>query len=245
MKRVMLTTLVIVLAAAGPNIFPAAQAGFSTMKSMAEFVLLPTVAALIALTIYFRKSQPALHRAVIFGAAAGAVSTLALEAVRLTGFHFDFMPGNLPRLMGVLLLDRFAAGPSMASDIAGWTYHFWNGAVFGIIYALLFGTRRRWMSALYGTALGVGFMLSPVVTSLGVGIFGLQFSYGFPVTVILAHLAFGWSLGMLAQRFIGAESSAVLEAVRTCLVPPRLEAARPPTIQQGNLKERPRPVRPW
>jgi len=32
--------------------------------------------------------------------------------------------------MGVLLLDRFALGPSALSDIAGFSYHFWNGAAF-------------------------------------------------------------------------------------------------------------------
>jgi hypothetical protein len=68
------------------------------------------------------------------GMAAGAVATVALEAIRLPGFWLGFMPGNLPRLMGVLLLNQFAAGPSLKSDIAGWAYHFWNGASFGLIY---------------------------------------------------------------------------------------------------------------
>jgi hypothetical protein len=140
------------------------------------------------------------------------LATVPLEAVRFVGFHFDYMPGNLPRLMGVLLLDRFAEGPSTASDIAGWAYHFWNGTSFGIIYAVLLGTRRRWLGALYGLLIGIGFMVSPVVKSLGVGYFGLQFSFGFPVTVTLAHLGSVLALGFLARCFVAGQSSTLSNA---------------------------------
>ena len=147
MKHVMLNALVLGLAAVGPNIFPAALAGHSTMPVLATRLLLPSIVVLFVLVVAVRGSEPELSRGTLLGATAGAIATFALEIVRLIGFHFDYMPGNLPRLMGVLLLDRFAAGPSFASDIAGWTYHFWNGAAFGIIYALAFGTRRRWVGA--------------------------------------------------------------------------------------------------
>jgi hypothetical protein len=32
----------------------------------------------------------------------------------------------------------------------------------------LFGTQRRWVGALYALLIGIGFMVSPVVKSLGV-----------------------------------------------------------------------------
>ncbi len=53
------------------------------------------------------------------------------------------MIGDLPRLMGVLLTDRFMLGPSLVSDILGYAYHFWNGASFGVIFAVLLGRRRH------------------------------------------------------------------------------------------------------
>lgn len=218
MKRMILIAIFLLLAAVGPNIFPAAEAGYGTLSQFAVLLLLPAGAALIVLALAVRR-QPDLWRAVVGGAAAGAVATLALEAVRMTGYHLGYMPGNLPQLMGVLLLNRFALGPSFASDLAGFAYHFWNGASFGIVYALLVGSRRVWAGIVYGLAVGVGFLLSPVVASLGVGFLGLQFSIGFPVTVLLAHAAFGLSLGWLAQRWAGGLPAPWLSAVRACLRP--------------------------
>jgi hypothetical protein len=216
MKRLFYLLLVLSLAAVGPNIFPAAQAGHGDMQLLAVRLLLPSVFALALLAILLRRGQPDLSRIILLGAASGALATISLEVLRLIGFHFDFMPGNLPRLMGVLLLDRFAEGPSLLSDIAGWAYHFWNGAAFGIIYSILFGTRRSWIGAIYGIGLGTGFMLSPVITSLGVGFLGLQFSYGFPITVLSAHLAFGWTLGLLSQEFLGPRASLAMAELRQC-----------------------------
>jgi hypothetical protein len=217
MKRVLLTGIVLALAAVGPNIFPAAQAGYCDLATLATHALLPSIIALAVIALTIRTREPKIWRAIAWGAVAGAAATVPLEIVRLTGFHFGYMPGNLPRLMGVLLLNRFMLGPSMASDVAGWSYHFWNGASFGIIYALLFRTRRRWVGVLYGILIGIGFMLSPVVTSLGVGRFGLQFSYGFPVTVLLAHAAFGLALGWLAKRWVHREPSAAFLAILSCI----------------------------
>jgi hypothetical protein len=158
-------------------------------------------------------SHRAIARAIVLGAAAGALATLPLEAVRLIGFHYGYMTVNLPRLMGVLLLNRFAEGPSLSSDIAGCAYHFWNGASFGILFVALFGARRRWLAAIYGFAIGVGFLLSPVVASLGVGFFGIEFSRGFPVIVLAAHLAFGGTLGLLTRLFIGNTPSPMWNSV--------------------------------
>lgn len=211
-KKLVWVGIALALAAVGPNIFPAAEAGYGNLEQFALWFLLPSIGLLLVLSLALWRREPSLTRAVVLGAAAGALATVALEIVREIGFHTGGMPGDMPELMGVLLLNRFALGPSVASNIAGWAYHFWNGACFGIIYTLIFGTRRRWVAILYGLAVGTGFMLSPVVTALGVGFFGLQYSIGFPVTVYLAHLAFGASLGFLAKRFTSAQPSTLVAA---------------------------------
>ena len=208
--------LVVTLAAAsvGPLVFPAAQAGHGTMSQLATYFLLPAVGLLIVTALLSWKSMSPVGRAIVWGGLAGAIATIGLEVVRLSGFKMGYMPGNLPRLMGVLLLNRFALGPSIASDLAGWAYHFWNGASFGIIYALLLGTSRRWVGLVYGIVVGLGFLVSPVVASLGAGYFGLQFSAGFPITVLTAHAVFGLMLGMLAHRFLSAQRSVIMTELR-------------------------------
>jgi hypothetical protein len=214
LKNALLLLITLGAASVGPLIFPAAQAGHGTMPQMATYFLLPAVAFLFVAALLSRKSVPAVGRSIVLGGLAGAVATIGLEVVRFTGFKMGYMPGNLPRLMGVLLLNRFALGPSSASDLAGWAYHFWNGASFGIIYALLLGTSRRWVGLVYGIVVGLGFLVSPVVLSLGVGYFGFQFSIGLPIIVLTGHAVFGLMLGMLAHRFLSAQRSVIMTELR-------------------------------
>ena len=214
LRNISLLLITLAAASVGPMIFPAAQAGHGTMTESARFFLFPAAVVLFAITLLNWKSAPAIGRFIVWGGLAGAMATLGLEVIRLAGFKMGYMPGNLPRLMGVLLLGRFALGPSLASDLSGWAYHFWNGASFGIIYVLLLGTGRRWVGVSYGIFLGLGFLVSPVVLSLGVGYFGLQFSIGFPITVLTAHAVFGLLLGALARRFLSAEGSLLMTELR-------------------------------
>lgn len=204
MKRLLLIVLLLASASVSPIIFPVAQAGWSSLDVLAKTALLPSIAVMaLTIAVLFGSGDRQLARIAAASLAAGALATVALEAIRLPGFLLGFMPGNLPRLMGVLLLNQFSSGPSMLSDIAGWIYHFWNGACFGLLYVLLLGTRRIWVAVVFGVLLGIGFLLSPVVSSLGVGFLGLNFSAGFPVTVTLAHAAFGGVLGWLLVRKLG------------------------------------------
>jgi hypothetical protein len=217
MKNIIRILVLLAAASVSPLIFPLAESGHSTLDVLAKVAMLPAIALIAAIWgLLYRRDDP-LAKHIAVALAAGAVATIALETVRLPGFWLGFMPGNLPRLMGVLLLNQFATGPTLASDIAGWAYHFWNGASFGLIYVLLFGTCRRWVGTVYGVLLGLGFMLSPVVSALGVGFLGLEFSKGFPVTVTLAHAAFGTILGWLAARWMGFETSPVRAALQVCM----------------------------
>jgi hypothetical protein len=210
----LLAGLTLALASVGPLIFPVAMAGYGTLNVLAKQWLIPSVIGLAIIALIAWKRNPLIARSIAWGGSAGGISTIALEAVRISGFHLGYMPGSLPQLMGVLLLDRFALGPNAASNLAGWAYHFWNGAAFGIIFVLLFGTKRAWAALLYGLALGVGFMVSPVVKSLGIGYFGAEFSIGFPVVVSLAHAAFGIALGLLTRRFLRSQPSALISLIR-------------------------------
>lgn len=202
LKRLFSLLPVLVLASVAPNAFPAAQLGYASLHDLAIYAMLPALAGLALLMAWsWWKGDTLAAQVILVGGMAGAVATLALEAVRYPGFRLGFMPGNLPELMGVLLLDRFVLGPSTASNVAGFAYHFWNGACFGIIFVALERAGlvgRSWIwSAGYGILIGVGFLASPVVESLGVGLFGVNFGWKFAATVLTAHAAFGLALGYL------------------------------------------------
>jgi hypothetical protein len=194
----------VALAAAGvsPNIFPAAQAGMATMSALATSVLIPSAVVLaLVLVGAVLRGHPRLAGRLLAGAAAGVLATLGLEVVRTVSFRFGGMPGDLPRLMGVLLTDRFMLGPSPVSDILGYAYHFWNGASFGVIFAVLLGRRRHPWAAGYGAVIGLGFLASPAVKAMGVGFMAT----GMPtmiVTVLIAHLVYGLILGALLRRWL-------------------------------------------
>ncbi len=199
--EIILSLVVLALAGLAPNLFPAAQAGVAKLSLLGKAVLLPSMALLAGATILAHNlGYQRLVNRTLAGAAAGILATLALELVRASSFHFGGMPGDMPRLLGVLLTDRFMEGPSLTSDLLGWGYHFWNGAVFGIIFAVILGPRPlRWFEV-YGFLIGFGFLVSPAVASLGIGFLGLDMP-AMPLTVILAHVAYSAVLGHLTNRW--------------------------------------------
>jgi hypothetical protein len=194
----------VALAAVGvaPNIFPAAQAGLAKMSVLAAYLLIPSIVVLGAvLAIALFRGHPRLTNRVLVGLAAGVVSTIGLEVVRTVSFRLGGMPGDLPRLMGVLLTDRFMLGPSLASDALGYAYHFWNGACFGIIFTVVLGRSRMLWAVGYGMVIGLGFLASPAVKAMGVGFMGVDMP-AMAVTVVVAHLAYGLILGALVRRWL-------------------------------------------
>ncbi len=213
-KKIVFSLLVLIAAGISPNLFVVAQAGYAKLSDLAVNFLIPSIAVIILIFIinYFTGLKD-LNRQIRNGFTAGIIGTAGLEIVREIGFHFGGMPGDLPKLLGVLLLNQFALGPDTLSNIAGWSYHFWNGAAFGIIYSILFGKGNKLSGIVYGLLIGIGFMMSPAVVAMGVGHFGVDFGIGFPVTVILAHLAFGTLLGWLIFR-LNAGGTSLLNTLK-------------------------------
>jgi hypothetical protein len=199
--KIVFCLLVLLAASVSPNLFVVSQAGYALLSSLAIYFLIPSIAVIaIIYGLSYGLGLQDIRRQIQNGIIAGWMSTAGLEIVREIGFHLGGMPGDMPKLLGVLLLNRFALGPNALSNLAGWSYHFWNGAAFGIIYSILAGKGRIWMGIIYALLIATGFMMSPAVVAMGVGHFGINFGWGFPLTVILAHLAFGSLLGWVIYR---------------------------------------------
>lgn len=201
-EEVILSLAVLLLAGVSPNIFPAAQAGLEKMSVLAMRFLLPSIVLLAAVLAVARwRSHRRLASHMLVGALAGVIATAGLEVVRATSFRLGGMPGDLPRLLGVLLTNRFMLGPSALSDVLGYAYHFWNGACFGVIFAVLLGRKPLLWTAAYGELVGLGFLASPAVKAMGVGFMGVRMP-AMIATVLVAHLAFGLVLGYLLRRWL-------------------------------------------
>lgn len=203
LEEILLSVVVLLCAAVPPTIFPAAQGGYANMETLALWGWIPAVvvmAATVALALW--RNHRTLVNRVWTGMVAGILATVGLEVVRITSFRvFSGMPGDLPKLLGLLLVNRFMLGPSAWSDVVGYVYHFWNGACFGIIFAVIFGRIRFYWGILYGEVIGNGFLLSPAVKALGVGFFASNM-LSMQITVWVAHLFYGAILGWLCQRWI-------------------------------------------
>lgn len=194
--------MILASASVAPLIFPISQAGYASMVDLGRWALIPSVAAVLLLAFWACiRGMASLQNRIVAGAGAGLLATVGLEVIRSLSFHYGGMPGNLPELLGVLLTGRIMDGPSVQSDLVGWGYHFWNGLCFGVIYTIVLGRKRAWVGITYGMLIGLLFLLSPAVSSQGIGFMGMEMP-AMPLTVAAAHGVFGTILGFLAHRWV-------------------------------------------
>ncbi|MBI2939198.1 MAG: hypothetical protein HYY04_02070 [Chloroflexi bacterium] len=174
-----------------------AMAGYTT------YVLLPALVILGVVYLYARANHPGLANCILAGLAAGAVASIGLDVVRLTGFSLRWMPANLPPMFGMLILGPMSS--PVQAGIVGYLYHFLNGASFGLIYALAVGRGRLSWGIGWGIVIWLLMMVTPPVLMMGVGPFGINFGPGLVVTTLIAHIVYGAALGWLAERWVCVE----------------------------------------
>lgn len=207
--ELILTLLALVPAAVGPNILVVALTpGMPRMPLLVRLALLPSLGLLLVVWLIGRaKGYHRLVNRIETGVWVGFVSTAALDILRLASFQYGLLPGNMPRMFGVLIFDRMALGPSLTSDFVGSLYHYWVSACFGLTYALLVGRTRWWGGLIWGLIIEVGMMTTPpMVVAMGTGFFGLAAGKGLLNGVFLGslipHVSYGIVLGLLLERYL-------------------------------------------
>ncbi|WGE30998.1 hypothetical protein PHA77_18385 (plasmid) [Edwardsiella tarda] len=197
------TVLALLASVASPLSFSVSATGMVSFHWLAEVVMFPALLLWIGIAaISYLVKWGNLSRSMLLAFVAGIVGTISMEIVRIIGFrYFETMPGSLPMLIGVQLTDQFMNGPNLWSNLLGWSDHYWNGIGFAFIYIVLIGREHWWFGGIYALGIATIFMLSPVMDMIGVGKFGQLYApLLFPITVYLAHLAWGVTLGILVQR---------------------------------------------
>ena len=220
-----LTGLALIPAAVGPNILVVALTpGMPELPVLVRRALIPSIILFVIVwAVAARLGLDRLTNRIWTGFWVGFACTAALDMFRLISFRLGLLPGNMPRMFGVLILDRMAEGPTPLSDIVGSFYHFWVSACFGLAYALLVGRTRWWGGLIWGLIIEIGMMTTPpMVVAMGTGYFGLKLGKGLLNGVFLGslvpHISFRIALGVLLERYTRHKGS-ILAVVKETLAP--------------------------
>ena len=185
--------------------------GLCPMRIFTPFIFLPAVLALFLIAwLDRRRGDGQLWRAVLIGLFAGLLAAVAYDIFRLP-FVFAKewgLSGIVPPMKLFKVFPRFGAmilgqpieqpSYSTAAQILGWTYHFSNGATFGVMYIAMIGNpaRRHWSWAvLMALALELGMLLTPYPHA-----FGIAVTTQFIIITIAAHSIFGLGLGLTTRH---------------------------------------------
>jgi hypothetical protein len=115
---------------------------------------------------------------------------------------------HMSRMMGDSMMQDSTQPFSVL--VVGGLYHFWNGATMAAVYTLVIGRGRWYYGLMWGFIINIGMMLAPWMIPM-VGPFGINYGPGYTIFIasLLAHLAYGAVVGILAHRFIKDSRSLV------------------------------------
>jgi len=217
-----LTILIIILSGASASLLLLPPLGIISYATFRDIAIIPSVIIIFMIGILSRSKFPRLSNRLFVGMSAGAIASLALEAIRIPGYMFaKWMPmDSMISLPGLLLTEKITAlsevkqvimrsgvpmnlyTAPMDAFLAGGLWHFWNGATFGIIYALLLGKGKWWYGLIWAVIIEMVMMMAPYLIIMK-GPFGVEHMDGYNIFVLtlIAHLVFGAVLGIIVQKW--------------------------------------------
>jgi len=227
-KELGLAIIVIILSGASAGLVIFGPLDLMPYATYRDIVIIPSIVVIFAIGILSRNKFPRITKRIFVGMSAGAVASFALEAIRIPGYMFaKWLPmDSMISLPGLLLTEKITSLTEIKQVImqsgvamnlyhapldafmAGALWHFWNGATFGIVYALVIGKGKWWYGMIWAFIIEIGMMLAPYLIMMK-GPFGIEHMDGYNIFVItlIAHLAFGAVLGILVQKWKkGSES---------------------------------------
>jgi len=225
-----LTIIVIILSGASASLLIFGPLGIMPYATYRDVAIIPSVIAIFAIGTLSRSKFPRLTNRLFKGMLAGGIASFALEAIRIPGYMVTkWLPmDSMISLPGLFLTEKITALSEVKQTImqsgvamnlyhapidafmAGALWHFWNGATFGIIYALFIGKGRWWYGMIWAFIIEIAMMLAPYLIIMK-GPFGIEHMDGYNLFTItlVAHLAFGAVLGILVQKW-KKESQSIL-----------------------------------
>lgn len=172
--------------------------GVAPLHDVVWFLAVPGYAVLAVVWVLARNSrgEPAreLADAIAIGAVGGLIATIAYDVVRIP-FVMSGIRVYVPNsTYGLWLLGSETS--TRFSETVGWLYHFANGTMFGVMYALLMRGRHWGFAIIWACLLETIALVSP---------YGVVYQLaGKPVIIAIAyfgHVAYGLPLGFMVQRW--------------------------------------------
>ena len=220
--ELVLTIIIIILSGASASLVIFGPLDLMPYTTYRDVVIIPSIVIIFAIGILLRNKFPQITKRIFVGMSAGAVASFALEAIRIPGYMFaKWLPmDSMISLPGLLLTEKISSLSEVKQVImqsgvamnlyhapldafmAGALWHFWNGATFGIVYALVIGKGKWWYGMIWAFIIEIGMMFAPYLIIMK-GPFGIEHMDGYNIFVItlIAHLAFGAVLGILVQKW--------------------------------------------
>lgn len=222
-RAMALAILTILISGISVNFFIAGSIGIIPFTDYRDKLLIPSVFAIAVIAVYSHYRFKPLSNRLLTGLWAGAVATLALEAVRIPSYAIlHWLPGDDMIMMPGAFLAALAPSPMalmqmmqsgamagmpqsviMSAMIAGALYHFWNGATLGAIYTIFAGRAKWYYALVWAFVIHIGMMLAPWLIMM-FGPFGVNYNGGYTIFTasLIAHMAYGLVLGILVSRFV-------------------------------------------
>jgi hypothetical protein len=192
--------------------------GLCSMHLATKYVLLPAVIILGAIALADRFWGD--HRSwygILIGILAGLAAAVAYDVFRLP-FVFAKawgIEGIVPHMdlfkvfprFGAMFLNEAVEQPTyrLLTRVVGWTYHFSNGATFGVMFVAAVGQvgKKSWKWAvLMAVGLEAAMLATPYTRA-----FGIPLTPRFVIVTLIAHLIFGIAMAAvglgLATRWSG------------------------------------------
>ncbi|GAC1399136.1 MAG: hypothetical protein NVSMB52_12680 [Chloroflexota bacterium] len=179
-------------------------AGVLEMRYFLFFFGIPSLLFLTSVAAYARLiDQTVFVNVLEVGLFAGIVATVAYDVARLALMEthiFDYDSYKAITIFGSWITKT--PRTTSQSFLAGWTYHYWNGISFSIMYMVIFA-RWHWLW-------GVGYGLVMEMAMLGIFPLFLTINNpaGFVALSLTGHVVYGVVIGLAGQRYARSFSEA-------------------------------------
>jgi len=175
-------------------------AGWLPLYFLVDVLGAPSLILLLALgAVAQRINQSVFLNRLVTGAWGGLIATLVYDVTRLFLWQadiFKFNPFISHPIFGWMITGQ--PEETIVAQSVGWTYHFWNGVGFGIMYTMIAGPAHWVYAILWALFLEICWL-----TALP-SVLQLRPNPELVAMSLIGHAGYGVALGLIARKYCRA-----------------------------------------